>query len=125
MGRKSSKELFDEIVPVEVQGGSLRTCAFEESVDRVNVLLKTTGRPLNANVELWQGPENVPQKMSVFLENGELRPFRVTIESPGGSNAVAIRNSGQMEFPMTAGLKCDMSGSTGPSASLPANSKYR
>merc|ERR1711957_524750 len=125
MGRKSSKELFDEIVPVEVQGGSLRTCSFEESVDRGSVLLKTSGRPLNANVELWQGPDNSPQKMAVYLEDGEHRPFRCTIESPGSSNAIAIRNTGQMEFPLTAGLECDQSESASPSETLLANSKYR
>jgi len=122
---KNTKELFDEIVPVEVQGGSLKTCSFDTSVNRVSVLLKTTGRPLNANVELWQGPDNSPQTMAVYLEDGEIRPFRVTIESPGSSNAVAIRNTGQMEFPLTAGIETDMSGRTGPSASLLANSKYR
>jgi len=122
---RSSKEVFEDITPVEVQGGSLRTCSFAESVGRVSVLLKTTGRPLNANVELWQGPDNAPQKMSVYLEDGELRPFRATIESPGSSNAIAIRNTGQMEFPLTAGLECDMSGSAGPSESLLANSKFR
>jgi len=120
----STKDIFDEVVPVEVQGGSLRTCSFEENVDRVSVFLKTTGRPLNANVELWQGPDNAPQKMSVYLEDGDLRPFRATIESPGGSNAIAIRNTGQMEFPLTAGIDCDMSGSTAP-CELLAKDKFR
>lgn len=115
MGRKSTKECFEEVTPVSVQGGSLRTCSFDEGVDRVTVYLKTTGRPLNANVELWQGPDNSPQKMSVYLEDGNERPFCATIESPGSSNAVAIRNTGQMEFPLSAGLEVDMSGSeTGP-----------
>ena len=123
---KSTEEAFEEITPVAVQGGSLRTCSFAEGVDRVTVFLKTTGRPLNANVELWQGPDNAPQKMSVYLEDGSLRPFRCTIESPGSSNAVAIRNTGQMEFPLTAGLDVDMSGSTeGPGDVLIANCEYR
>lgn len=123
---KTTSEIFDEIAPVTVQGGSLRTCSFDESVSRVSVYLKTEGRPLNANVELWQGPDNSPQKMSVYLEDGSLRPFRCTIESPGSSNAVAIRNTGQMEFPLTAGLDVDMSGSSeGPGDVLIANSEYR
>ena len=125
MSVKSTKEMFDQIVPVEVQGGSLKTCSFSETVDRVNVLLKTNGRPLNANVELWQGPDNSPQKMAVYLEDGEIRPFRVTVESPGSSNAIAIRNTGQMELPLTAAIECEQSGSTAPSEILYANSKYR
>jgi len=122
---QTSKEAFEDVVPVEVQGGSLKTCSFEESVDRVSVYLKTTGRPLNANVELWQGPDNSPQKMSVYLEDGELRPFRVTVESPGSSNAVAIRNTGQMEFPLTAGVECDMQGGASPSDVLTGNKEAR
>ena len=122
---KTTKDIFDEIDPVKVQGGSLRTCSFDESVGRVTVLLKTSGRPLNANVELWQGPDNAPQKMSVYLEDGSKRPFRATVESPGSSNAIAIRNTGQMEFPLTAGLACDMSTDLGPSAMLLETSESR
>eukprot|EP00979_Chaetoceros_neogracilis_P015245 scaffold5530_cov283-Chaetoceros_neogracile.AAC.37 len=121
----STKEIFDNITPVTVQGGSLRTCSFDESVDRVTVYLKTEGRPLNANVELWQGPDNSPQKMSVYLEDGSLRPFRATVESPGSSNAIAIRNTGQMEFPLTAGLEIDMSGEESPATLLLADSEFR
>jgi hypothetical protein len=122
---KSTEEAFEEITPVAVQGGSLRTCSFAEGVDRVTVFLKTTGRPLNANVELWQGPDNAPQKMSVYLEDGSLRPFRCTVESPGSSNAIAIRNTGQMEFPLTAGLECDFTNVIGPAEMLLASSDKR
>jgi len=122
---KPTNEVFENCSPVKVQGGSLRTCSFDEAVNRVSVVLKTTGRPLNANVDLWQGPDNSPQKMSVYLEDGELRPFRAIIESPGSSNAIAIRNTGQMEFPLTAGLECDMTASNAPAEVLFANSKSR
>jgi hypothetical protein len=122
---RTTKEAFDEVDPVSVQGGSLKTCSFDEGVDRVTVFLKTEGRPLNANVDLWQGPDNAPQKMSVYLEDGSLRPFRATIESPGSSNAIAIRNTGQMEFPLTAGLEVDFSNNLGPAELLLANSERR
>lgn len=120
--------MWESLAPVTVQGGSLRTCSFDEDVQRVEVFLKTEGRPLNANVELWQGPDNSPQKMSIYLEDGSLRPFRATVESPGSSNAIAIRNTGQMEFPLTAGVEADFGGaiSTGsPSDILSASSTSR
>jgi len=123
--QRATNEIFDEINTVTVQGGSLRTCSFHEAVDRVSVYLKTEGRPLNANVELWQGPDNSPQKMSVYLEDGSLRPFRCIVESPGSSNSVAIRNTGQMEFPLTAGLEVDMSGGEGDAAIVAASRDLR
>ncbi len=123
---KTTKDIFEEITPVKVQGGSLRTCSFDEGVNRFTVFLKTTGRPLNANVELWQGPDNAPQKMSVYLEDGSKRPFRATVESPGSDNSISIRNTGQMEFPLTAGLEVDMDRqSIGPSEILLGNSDSR
>uniref|UniRef100_A0A7S2R234 Uncharacterized protein n=1 Tax=Eucampia antarctica TaxID=49252 RepID=A0A7S2R234_9STRA len=99
---KSAKEIWDASSPITIQGGSLRTCSFDESVNRVQVLLKTEGRPLTSNVELWQGPDNTPQQINVYIEDGSYRPFRAVIETPGGSNAVCIRNTGNMEFPLAA-----------------------
>jgi len=105
---KSAKEIWDAASPVTIQGGSLRTCSFDQSVERVQVLLKTEGRPLNSNVELWQGPDNTPQKINVYIEDADYRPFRAVIETPGGSNAVCIRNTGNMEFPLAACVDGDV-----------------
>jgi hypothetical protein len=92
--------------PVTVQGGSLRTWSFStEMVRRVHVNLKTEGRPLNAEIDLWHGPDNTPQKVSVYVENGDLRPFDAIIETPGGQNAIAIRNTASMEYPLAANVE--------------------
>ena len=97
------KDLWQKTAPTTVQGGSLRTWSFSDpEVERVQVLLKTEGRPLNANVELWHGPDNTPQKMAVYLEDGSLRPFNCVLETPNGQNAIAVRNTGFMEFPLSA-----------------------
>jgi len=125
-GPKTTLELFEGVTPVKVQGGSLKTCSFNEDVQRVAVYLKTEGRPLNANVELWQGPDNSPQKMSVYLEDGSLRPFNCVLESPGASNSVSIRNTAEMEFPLVAGLDVELdSESVSPSKILAQSAKPR
>ena len=91
-----------------VQGGSLRTWSYRSpAVEQVQVVLSTEGRPLDADIELWHGPDNTPCKMRVYVENGQLRPFSAVIETPRGPNTVAIRNIGQIEFPIAATVVAD------------------
>jgi len=90
---------------VMVQGGSLRTWSYRSPViEQVQVVIRTEGRPLDADIELWHGPNNIPCKMRVYVENGQTRPFSAVIETPRGPNTVAIRNIGQMEFPIAANV---------------------
>jgi len=53
---------------------------------------------------MWDGPNNASHRMSLYSEDGNMRPWQV--ETPGRSrgNTVSIRNSGPMEYPMTAGV---------------------
>ena len=89
--------------PIIVQGGSLRTWSYKSPlVQQVQVVLGTEGRPLDADIELWNGPDNTPCKMRVYVENGLLRPFSAVIETPRAPNTIAIRNIGQLEFPFSA-----------------------
>jgi hypothetical protein len=89
--------------PMLVQGGTLKTWSYASSaVERVQVSLSTEGRPLDADIELWQGPDNTPMKIRVYSEDGNYRPFNAVIETPSAPNTIAIRNIGQIEFPLAA-----------------------
>jgi hypothetical protein len=113
-GRVIPREEFQEgrVVPsrggfdpdtVMVQGNTLKTWAFKSvAVERVQVQLTTQGRPLDADIELWQGPDNIPVKMRVYSEDGLYRPVSVICETGRSPSTVAIRNVGQMEFPLGA-----------------------
>lgn len=113
----------------DIQGGSRGTWVSDSSYnhDEVQVTMATDGRPLRADVEVYQGPDNTPQRMRVFSEDGRLRPFTTMIATPqgaaktaslfwnnqfrsptfstGGSHSISIRNTGPIEFPIIAGVE--------------------
>lgn len=106
---RRAKELWESTVPVIIHGSSLRTWSFANpNVERVQILLRTEGRPMHANIDLWHGPDNTPQKMAVYIEDGALRPFSAFVETPRSPNAVAVYNTGQLEFPLAAVVEADI-----------------
>lgn len=108
MGYSQKTALPNVDETIVVQGGSLRTWSYRSPlIEQVQVILSTEGRPLDADLELWHGPDNTPHKMRVYLENGQLRPFSCVIATPRGPNTVAIRNIGQIEFPIVADVFTD------------------
>ena len=54
---------------------------------------------------MWQGPDNVPQKVAVYCEDGRARPFRCFLATPYVGNSISIRNTNTLEYPLQAILE--------------------
>jgi hypothetical protein len=66
----------------------------------VQVTITTQGLPMNAKVELWGTSSHIKQLAEIYNDNGETRPFSAIIDCPGGSNTIAVYNTGPMEYPI-------------------------
>jgi hypothetical protein len=124
---RNVQQIWDSSTPTTVQGGSLRTWSFPSARSEfLQVMMKTDGRPLEANIELWQGPNNSPQQLRVYVEDGAERTFNAIFPCPSRestSNTVAIRNTGALAFPLLASVDEDLGGLGPATASLPSRTQ--
>lgn len=89
-------------VPVTILGEHMKTWKVDPESQKVHVSLKTTGRPANAEINLWHGPDYSPALMKVWLEDGKQYPLNVVVKPKGyGIDTVQVLNTAQMEFPLT------------------------
>ncbi|CAB9509801.1 expressed unknown protein [Seminavis robusta] len=100
-----------------IQGAGSRKTWDTSQHDQTNFVLGSVGgRPVYANVQVWEGPNNTPASMSLYSEDGNLRPwsagFQNTLRS-GGSSVLNIRNTGPMEFPVQASVEGSYDGTRG------------
>ena len=89
---------------VLIQGKALRTWSYSIAED-VQVVLNTEHRPFDADIQLWQGPDNTPINVRAYSDNGWVRPFNAVFWSKYGPTTIAVRNTGQLEFPLVANVR--------------------
>lgn len=92
---------------VRVEGETLRTCSFPDVIDDVKINLQSQGRPIFADVELWQTPTYVPWKVRVWSEDGRIFPFNAVIHTPKGGNAIQVKNTANVAMPLDAAVQID------------------
>lgn len=86
-----------------VEGKTRKTWKFNDvTKDRVQVALSSTGRPVNADVQLWLGPDWTPMKLKTYSEDGSLRPVQTLIGTRNKQAMIEVKNVGEYEFPISA-----------------------
>jgi hypothetical protein len=98
-------DIWDKSPSVKIQGDTLKTWDIgEETTERVQVSIRSSGRPVDTEIQLWHTPAYVPTKMHIYTENGVTRPINTIIETPKHPKTVAVYNTGSGEFPFDANV---------------------
>jgi hypothetical protein len=86
-----------------VEGMTRKTWKFNDlSKDRVQIALNSEGRPVNADIQLWLGPDWTPFTMKAYSEDGKLRPIQTLVGTRNKAAMIEVRNVGEYEFPFNA-----------------------
>mmetsp|Transcript_2983 Transcript_2983/g.7761 ORF Transcript_2983/g.7761 Transcript_2983/m.7761 type:complete len:259 (-) Transcript_2983:89-865(-) len=90
------------ISPIKrVEGESRHTFNFGDiSSEVVQVAMKTSGRPMNADIEVWIGPDWTPLQLKTYCDDGLVRPMQALVGTRNKAAQVEIRNTGPYEFPL-------------------------
>jgi len=86
-----------------VEGKTRKTWKFNDlSKDRVQVAVTSEGRPVNADIQLWLGPDWTPFALKAYSEDGKMRPIQTLVGTRNKAAMIEVRNNGEYEFPFNA-----------------------
>jgi len=86
-----------------VEGNTRKTWKFNDlTKDRVQVALASEGRPVNADIQLWLGPDWTPFTLKAYSEDGKSRPIQTLVGTRNKAAMIEVRNVGEYEFPFNA-----------------------
>jgi len=99
-------DIWTKSPSVKVEGDTLKTwdLGAQETTERVQLSIRSAGRPIHANIELWQTPSYIPFKFRVYTEDGVVRPVDAVLECPIHPKTVAVYNTGTEAFPFEANV---------------------
>lgn len=101
-----NEDIFTISPPVRIQGSSLKTWSYEPGPSkRIQVSIKSLGRPIEASVELWQTPTYIPTKFTVECEDASENIVHSVFEVPENTPVtIAIYNTENVQFPLEASV---------------------
>lgn len=108
VGRSSSTESStEEMFPVDLsfktmQGGNtVLTYQLPAYAERVQYVIKSNGRPVDATVGLWLGPQRQTHTMECNLQDGSNTPFQGTLKFKLGPPVLKITTGASLAFPIS------------------------
>lgn len=88
---------------IRIEGDTRHSFQFSDSSREVTqVALHSNGRPINADVELWIGPDWTPVKINTYTEDGKQYPIQTLVGTRNRPANLEVRNTNSQEYPLTA-----------------------
>jgi len=87
-----------------IEGQTRKTWTFGDTdKEDIEVFMSSSGRPVEANIDLWIGPDWTPYNLKAYSEDGRSRPIQTLVGTRNKIATVEIKNTAPMEFPLNAG----------------------
>ena len=100
---KSSWDITRVSPMTRIEGQTRKTFDFpDQTRDVVQVMLKSEGRPMSAEIQLWIGPDWTPFKLNIYSEDGRQFPVQILVGTRNKLAQIEVRNTGPYEYPLNA-----------------------
>jgi hypothetical protein len=121
---KTSEWEINKISPVQrVEGMTRHAFSFNDSSKDVVQVAMTSpvARPVDAEVNLWLGPDYTPYQLKCHTEDGKLFPIQTLVGTKGVPVNVEVKNVGKASYPLMTACSYAIS----PLAESPKAIQYR
>ena len=89
-----------------IQGeGAIEIFRVEPNFLRVRVTVSSDGLPIQAEVQLLSGPNNIKQMAEIAADDGNRRVWTAVVENPERGSSLVIENTGPMEYPIKVSVE--------------------
>jgi hypothetical protein len=90
---------------VNIQGNTRHTWNMaDNSKEIVQIALHSTGRPLNADIQLWIGPDWTPVTVHAHSEDGKDYPIQTLVGTRNKAANLEVMNTGPYTMPIKAAV---------------------
>lgn len=89
-----------------VYGNTLRTWQMNSPDSPLTqIVMRSSGRPMYADIELWIGPDWNPFMMKAYSQDGQKRPISTLIGQKQLDHSISVKNTGADELPFDCNIR--------------------